>query len=137
MRTRGNGGNNGQGSKWIRQQKRLAIYLRDNMSCVYCGVGVEEDESIRLSLDHLTPRVKGGSNNESNLVTCCGRCNSSRGYRTFRDFAIAAAGYINGGRTPEVIVATIERNRKRKLGKYMEMAKTMIAERSDNCESNL
>jgi len=130
-RKRGNGGNNGQGSKQIRLQKRLAIYLRDNMSCVYCGVGIEQDDSIRLSLDHITPRSKGGSNSKTNLVTCCGRCNSSRGYRTFRDFAIAASACINGGRTPEVIVATIERNRKRKLTKYMDMAKAMIAERSE------
>lgn len=131
QRERGNGGNNGQGSKWIRPVKRLAIYLRDGLSCVYCGVGIEQDDSIRLSLDHITPRIKGGSNNESNLVTCCGRCNSSRGARTFRDFAVAAASYIDGGRTPEVIVATIERNRKRKLTKYMVMAKAMIAERSE------
>lgn len=128
-RERGNGGNNGQGSKWIREEKRLAIYLRDGLSCVYCGVGIEDNENIRLSLDHLRPRSKGGSNHETNLVTCCGRCNSSRGARTFRDFAIAAASYIDGGRTPEVIVATIERNRKRKLTKYMVMAKAMIAER--------
>lgn len=32
-----------QGMNWIRKDKRLAIYMRDGMACVYCG----------LTLDHL------------------------------------------------------------------------------------
>lgn len=66
-----------KGGKWIRQDKRLAIYLRDGLSCVYCGAKVEDGAS--LSLDHLLPQSYGGSNGEGNLVTCCGRCNSKRG----------------------------------------------------------
>ena len=57
---------------WIRDEKRLAIYFRDNCSCVYCG------ESSNLTLDHLKPRSRGGTNDPRNLVTCCYSCNSSR-----------------------------------------------------------
>ena len=68
----------GQGSKWIRPDKRLAIYLRDGMACAYCGAGVEESGKP-LTLDHLLPCSKGGGNHEGNLVTCCHSCNSKRG----------------------------------------------------------
>lgn len=67
----------GQGSKWIRKDKRLAIYLRDGMACAYCGKGVEES-GAPLTLDHLLPCSKGGGNHEGNLVTCCLSCNSRR-----------------------------------------------------------
>lgn len=63
---------NANGSKWIRPEKRLAIYARDGFACVYCG---DED---RLSLDHLQPRELGGSHEASNLVACCVSCNSAR-----------------------------------------------------------
>jgi len=67
----------GQGSKWIRKDKRLAIYLRDGMACAYCGKGVEESGN-HLTLDHLLPCAAGGGNHEGNLVTCCLSCNSRR-----------------------------------------------------------
>ena len=67
----------GQGSKWIRPEKRLAIYLRDGLACAYCGAKAEDGKP--LSLDHLLPCSKGGGNHEGNLVTCCLKCNSRRG----------------------------------------------------------
>jgi 5-methylcytosine-specific restriction endonuclease McrA len=82
-----------QGSKWIRKEKRLAIYLRDGLACCYCGDTIED--GAKLSLDHVKPHSKGGSNHESNLVTCCSRCNSSRGVRSVAAFARAVADYLN------------------------------------------
>lgn len=63
---------NANGSKWIRPEKRHAIYLRDGYCCAYCGA---ED---RLTLDHLVPRELGGGHGEANLVTACLACNSAR-----------------------------------------------------------
>ena len=34
-----------------RPEKRLAIYLRDDMACIYCGIGIEEAGT--LTLDHV------------------------------------------------------------------------------------
>ena len=78
-----------QGMNWITQHKRLAIYMRDGLACAYCGDGVED--GAKLTLDHLTPYSEGGSNHESNLVTCCQRCNSSRGNRSVEQFAAGVA----------------------------------------------
>lgn len=57
---------------WLRPLKRRAIYERDGRACVYCG----SDE--RLVVDHITPRARGGSNEATNLVTACKRCNDRK-----------------------------------------------------------
>jgi hypothetical protein len=90
-----------QGSKWITPLRRLAIYLRDGLACVYCGAAVED--GAQLSLDHLKCHVNGGGNESSNLVTCCKRCNSSRGSRTVAAFCRAVACYLNHGADPKQI----------------------------------
>ncbi len=82
-----------QGMNWIRKEKRLAIHLRDGCACAYCGDTVED--GAKLSLDHLTPYSLGGSNHETNLVTCCMKCNTHRGNRPVEEFAAGVAGYVN------------------------------------------
>jgi len=71
------------GGKWIRPEKRKAIYVRDGLQCVYCGADVEE---TRLTLDHLLPFELGGGNGASNLVTACASCNCAKGKKTLRQF---------------------------------------------------
>jgi len=73
---------NAHGSKWIRPEKRLAIYARDGFACLYCG----NDE--RLTLDHLLPRELGGSNEVENLVTACLTCNSSKQHATMEQWLV-------------------------------------------------
>ena len=114
-----------QGSKWIRPDKRLAIYLRDGLSCAYCNHSVEE--GARLSLDHITPYSAWGSNDADNLITCCRRCNSARGNRSVRSFVKAAAHYINVD--AEGIRQYISDQTSKSLQAYRAEAKTMIARR--------
>jgi len=102
MPSRGKPNGKYQGSKWISRPTRLAIYLRDGMACVYCGNTVEDGAS--LTLDHLTPYREEGVNHHTNLVTACHRCNSSRGDRSWEDFAKAVAEYLNRGVTAEKII---------------------------------
>lgn len=102
-----------QGMNWIRKEKRLAIYLRDGLACVYCGSSVEN--GAQLSLDHLTPYSLGGSNDAANLVTCCSKCNSSRGNRDYKVFAGKVAEYVNHGVTKSMIVKFIQKTVKKSL----------------------
>ncbi len=77
---------NKNGSKWIRPEKRLAIYLRDGFSCVVCGKAA--DDGHVLSLDHVVPRVDSGTNDSSNLVTLCCGCNSSKQHKDLKQWLI-------------------------------------------------
>ena len=74
---------NWQGMNWIRKEKRLAIYLRDGVACVYCGKGIET-KGCQLTLDHL---VINNNNSPENLVTCCSQCNSTRADQPWKKFA--------------------------------------------------
>lgn len=63
----------GDGRKrWPNALKRL-VFERDEYRCVKCG------GHLNLSIDHIHPFSKGGSDDESNLQTLCRSCNSSKG----------------------------------------------------------
>lgn len=56
---------------------RKNIYLRDNHTCQYCGkVGVN------LTIDHVVPKSKRGTDSWENVVVSCMRCNNRKGDRT-------------------------------------------------------
>ena len=112
-----------QGMNWISQHKRLAIYLRDGLCCAYCAAGIED--GAKLTLDHLTPYSLGGSNKETNLVTCCISCNSARGNRDVKGFAAGVAAY-KGVEAGEILAGI--RNRVRRVLPLAE-AKAMVARR--------
>jgi hypothetical protein len=114
-----------QGGKWIRQERRLAIYLRDGLACCWCGEGVED--GAELTLDHAKPHSRGGKNASENLLTACRRCNSSRGNRTLAEFARAVAGYLNHGIEPAEILAHVTLVRRRAVP--LDEAKELIARR--------
>jgi hypothetical protein len=116
-----------QGMKWIRSDKRLAIYLRDGLACAWCGAGLETGSIF--TLDHLKPHAKGGSNHESNLVTCCKHCNDSRGKRNQTVFAHAVATYVNHGLTKEDVLGHIRTTSRRSLKPFMQQAREIIEQR--------
>ncbi|MFP4219604.1 MAG: HNH endonuclease [Phormidium sp.] len=51
---------------------RRYVYERDNFTCVACG---KTHQQARLTIDHIIPVSKGGSNDLSNLQTLCFTCN--------------------------------------------------------------
>jgi len=114
-----------QGMNWITQQKRLAIYLRDGAACCWCGATVED--GVKLSLDHIVPHSKKGTNDATNLITCCKRCNDSRGARSAKRFAHIIAAYLDHGVKAENIIASIQKKRYSILP--LEEAKKMIDRR--------
>src|ERR1700693_2976098 len=58
---------------------RRNIFARDNNQCQYCGKRFPTSE---LSLDHVLPRSKGGTNTWENIVCACINCNVKKGGRT-------------------------------------------------------
>lgn len=108
------------GMNWIRQEKRLAIYLRDGLACAYCGEGIEQ--GAKLTLDHILPHSQGGTNSEGNLVTACHRCNSLRRDRPVDEFAASVASYINHGIQAQQILDHIVACTARDLRPFKKLA---------------
>jgi 5-methylcytosine-specific restriction endonuclease McrA len=63
-----------------RKISRRALFARDGWRCVYCGTN-----GGRLTLDHVTPRSKGGESIWENVVTACAPCNHRKGNRTLQE----------------------------------------------------
>jgi 5-methylcytosine-specific restriction endonuclease McrA len=61
-----------------RALSRKNILIRDRYTCQYCERVLS---SAELTLDHVTPRSRGGESNWENLVACCHRCNNRKGNR--------------------------------------------------------
>ena len=57
--------------------QRFRILQRDNFRCQYCGRTAKDD--IKLEIDHITPICRGGTSDDSNLITACMPCNRSKG----------------------------------------------------------
>jgi 5-methylcytosine-specific restriction endonuclease McrA len=54
---------------------RRAVFGRDGHQCQYCGGPAE-------SLDHVTPKSRGGDHSWENVVACCRPCNVRKGDKT-------------------------------------------------------
>lgn len=56
--------------------KPLLRQPREKHECHYCG------RTTRLTKDHVIPRSRGGSDDDSNIVFACRNCNAAKGDRT-------------------------------------------------------
>ncbi|MEK7748977.1 MAG: HNH endonuclease [Bacteroidota bacterium] len=56
---------------------RKNILRRDSHQCQYCG-----KSDVSLTVDHITPRARGGLDTWENLVCACIDCNNRKGDRT-------------------------------------------------------
>jgi 5-methylcytosine-specific restriction endonuclease McrA len=65
--------------EWLRQnfnstkKEAFKVLSRSGRYCQHCGT------TSRLSIDHIKPLIKGGSNHLSNLQILCVSCNSKKG----------------------------------------------------------
>ena len=69
---------------------RYEVLKRAGGRCELCGVSHEE---VQLDVDHIVPRSKGGSNDESNLQVLCRTCNAQKLNRDDTDFREVNASY--------------------------------------------
>jgi len=56
---------------------RRNILKRDGYRCQYCGT-----KSHELTIDHVIPKSRGGSDSWDNLVSACKECNNKKADRT-------------------------------------------------------
>lgn len=114
----------GQGMKWCRMSTRMAIYARDGFACVYCEAGVEDAHGRGLTLDHVQPCELGGTNDPSNLVTCCFSCNSAKQDLTLRAFVSKVESFGHTG-----VARRVRNAQRRKLNR--PLGRKLAAQRSN------
>ena len=61
----------------ISNALRLYVFARDKFKCIYCGRTSYKD-GVKLELEHIHPKSKGGTNEHSNIVTACNDCNRGK-----------------------------------------------------------
>jgi 5-methylcytosine-specific restriction endonuclease McrA len=62
--------------KAIIRYSKMNVFLRDEFTCQYCGVGVNKRTA---TLDHVLPQSHGGKSTWENSTTSCSHCNSTKG----------------------------------------------------------
>ena len=58
-------------------RRKRTVFQRSNWSCHYCGRPDKLDK-VRLTLDHVLAKSKGGGDGNKNLVACCPDCNQAK-----------------------------------------------------------
>jgi 5-methylcytosine-specific restriction endonuclease McrA len=65
---------------------RYEVLKRDGGRCVLCGNS--KKDGVKLHVDHILPRSKGGKDTLDNLQTLCEPCNLGKGNRDNRNWRI-------------------------------------------------
>lgn len=68
-------------SKEIKYSRQSLFEMYDNRCC-YCG---DEFKSSELTIEHVVPRSKGGSNGFENTLPACRYCNFMKGDKTMKE----------------------------------------------------
>ena len=110
---------------WIRTDKRLAIYLRDRFTCMFCLADLHDADPSDITLDHIICRSDGGTHDESNLVTCCRSYNCTRQDTPLARFA---------GKETRI---HIRRNTRRSLKSYRKLAKAILSGEIDRSAADV
>ena len=75
---------------YISGTLRYEILKRAKFRCELCGISAEKKA---LEIDHIIPRVKGGSDDQSNLQSLCYSCNSMKRDRDDEDLRDVSDSY--------------------------------------------
>jgi hypothetical protein len=67
-------------SSEAKRKWRQSIKEHWDYECAYCG------ETENLTLDHITPRSKGGTDRVTNVLCACKECNTSKGHQMWSDW---------------------------------------------------
>lgn len=74
-----------------KRRIRKALIKVTGGKCFYCGKRValkRKGTTERMTIDHITPKAKGGKDGKANLVACCFECNQEKGNKMPEDFYV-------------------------------------------------
>ena len=74
-----------------KAEDKCQLFHDQERKCVYCGNVYPYDE---LQIEHMIPKVLGGSDNIRNCQLACRRCNQAKGTMTDIEFRKKYASYL-------------------------------------------
>jgi 5-methylcytosine-specific restriction endonuclease McrA len=77
-------GSNADASKSHNALTEALRVHRSASCCFYCGRG---GKSVELSVDHVDPKCRGGTDSLHNLVIACVKCNGDKAAQTIEAYA--------------------------------------------------
>lgn len=80
----------------VTPEEGRKILERDNYVCQYCGLDgrASFENALVMRVDFVVPRARKGKKDASNLVACCGPCNTIKGTRVYASFEKAKADVL-------------------------------------------
>lgn len=60
--------------------------IKNNIKCAYCNKSYNKNR--RPSIDHIRPRVDGGTLNEDNIVLACTICNQRKNSLSIQEYIL-------------------------------------------------
>lgn len=66
----------------VSDEQRARIHARDGHKCLGCG------SKENLNIDHNIALIRGGTDDDDNLQTLCGSCNSSKGEKSMVEWLV-------------------------------------------------
>lgn len=74
-----------------RRRRHAAVILRDRKQAFgghywLCYLCRNELKREHITIDHIQPRSRGGTNDKSNLAVCCGECNKKKKNKTLAQY---------------------------------------------------
>ena len=72
----------------VTHEEGRKILDRDNYVCQYCGLDgrASFENALIMRVDFIIPRARKGKKDPSNLVACCGPCNTIKGTKVYASF---------------------------------------------------
>lgn len=65
------------------KRRRLAVHAKCGGRCAYCGELIAIGQ---MQIDHVHPKVSGGTDEDSNLMPACRQCNNYKHFFTLDQF---------------------------------------------------
>lgn len=102
---------------------RREILARDDHQCQYCGRRAND-----LTIDHVTPRHRGGQHTWENVVAACKSCNHRKGGRTVSEAHMALLRPpFRPPATPRYLFSSYVRSGERTWLKFLGVDETAAA----------
>lgn len=83
-----------------------------NNECAYCG------SSEKITIDHIIPHIKGGTNSIDNLISCCEKCNRDKSHLDWKEWYLKKEFFTQ--KRMNAILESISEVKSEKLYRYKQ-----------------